>query len=79
LRWPTASFVVGSALAGAPTGTDGTDQLWAAMITPYNGGAPFLMKEPKLPLGYTWNWNGLKLLVGYTGGDATATADAPTW
>lgn len=62
-----------------PAGTDGTDQLWAAMITPYNGGAPFLMKEPKLPLGYTWNWNGLKLLVGYTGGDATAAADAPTW
>jgi hypothetical protein len=37
------------------------------------------MKEPKLPLGYTWNWNGLKLLVGYTGGDAAAVADAPTW
>ena len=61
------------------SGADGTDQLWTAMTTPENGNAPFLMKEPKLPTGYNWNWNGNKLTVAYEGADTTATADAPTW
>ncbi len=60
-------------------GADGTDQLWVAMTTPVNGTTPFLMKEPLLPMGYTWDWNGLKLTVGYTGQDRDATANAGTW
>ena len=62
-----------------PAGADGTDQLWEAMLTANNGGSPFLMKEPKLPVGYSWNWNGYKLTVGYQGTDSNALADAPTW
>jgi len=62
-----------------PAGADGTDQLWAAMITADNGGSPFLMKEPKLPIGYNWNWNGIKLTVGYDGRDREAMTDAPNW
>ncbi|MEY3026097.1 MAG: Type secretion system protein precursor [Planctomycetota bacterium] len=61
-----------------PTGSDGTDQLWVAMTTPVNG-VPFLMKQPMLPIGYSWNWNGNKLTVGYEGRDRVAMADAPTW
>ena len=61
------------------SGTDGTDQLWVAMTTADNGGSPFLMKEPKLPIGYNWNWNGIKLTVGYDGGDREASSEAPNW
>ena len=61
------------------SGTDGTEQLWPAMTTPYNGNTPFLMKEPRLPGGYNWNWNGIKLTLGYEGGDRVATEEAPTW
>jgi len=60
-------------------GDDGTDQLWEAMTTANNGGSPFLMKEPKLPVGYNWNWNGIKLTVGYDGRDRETAADAPNW
>lgn len=61
------------------SGTDGTDYLWPAMTTSFNGSTPFLMKEPKLPVGYSWSWNGNKLTVGYQGVDENALADAPTW
>jgi general secretion pathway protein G len=60
-------------------GSDGTAELWPAMTTSFNGSTPFLMKEPKLPVGYMWNWNGLKLTVDYRGNDADALAEAPTW
>ena len=68
-----------SGMIPPPAGTDGTDQLWPAMTAAENGNAPFLMKEPKLPVGYSWNWNGYKLTVGYQGTDSNALADAPTW
>ena len=61
------------------TGNDGTQELWPAMTTSVNGSVPFLMKEPKLPVGYSWNWNGYKLTIGYTGVDSQALAEAPTW
>jgi len=61
------------------SGSDGTDYLRPAMTTSFNGSTPFLMKEPKLPVGYMWNWNGLKLTVDYRGNDADALAEAPTW
>ena len=61
------------------SGADGTAELWPAMTSSVNGSVPFLMKEPRLPLGYTWNWNGYKLTVGYQGIDTNALADAPTW
>ncbi len=61
------------------SGADGTAQLWPAMTTPYSGNTPFLMKEPRLPGGYNWNWNGVKLTVGYDGGDRVALEEAPTW
>jgi general secretion pathway protein G len=60
-------------------GADGTDLLFAAMIAPDDGQQPLLAAEPRLPMGYTWNWDGTLLTVAYVGPDETIVAEAPTW
>ncbi len=60
-------------------GTEGTDLLFAAMIAPDDGQQPLLSAEPKLPMGYTWSWDGSLLTVAYDGPDDLLIAEAPTW
>ncbi len=60
-------------------GAEGTDLLFAAMIAPDDGQQPLLSAEPKLPMGYTWNWDGSLLTVTYDGPDDLLIAEAPTW
>jgi len=60
-------------------GTEGTDLLFTAMIAPDNGHQPLLSTEPKLPMGYTWNWDGSLLTIAYDGPDDLLIAEAPTW
>ncbi|MFM7260530.1 MAG: type II secretion system protein [bacterium] len=61
------------------SGTDGTDLLFSAMTAPDDGQQPLLSANPKLPLGYTWNWDGSMLTVLYDGPDQLLVAEAPTW
>ena len=61
------------------SGTDGTERLFAAMTVPDDGQQPLLSTTPKLPMGYSWNWNGALLTIDYTGPDETIVAEAPTW
>ncbi len=63
----------------AATGGDGTDDLWAAMTIPDAGQQPLLQREPTLPNGYTWLYDGSKIFVVYAGPDTLLVAEAPTW
>ena len=61
------------------SGPEGTDELFVAMTSADGSWAPLLQREPILPMGFTWYWDGSKLTLDYQGTDATVVADAPTW
>lgn len=68
----------GGVLPGV-SGTDGAEELWQALTTPLDGQQPLLPRMPTLPLGYSWNWDGLTLTVAYEGEYAAAVDGAPDW
>lgn len=68
----------GGVLPGV-SGSDGTDELWDALTSPLDGQQPLLPRTPVLPLGYSWNWDGVILTVAYEGGYAAAAEGAPDW
>jgi type II secretion system protein G len=61
------------------SGADGTDALWEAMTSPDAGQQPLLQRDPTLPKGYSWNWDGSRLTILYAGVDTDLIAEAPTW
>ena len=72
------------ARTGKPTdpiasGADGTDALWEAMTSPDAGQQPLLQRDPTLPKGYSWNWDGSRLTILYAGVDTDLIAEAPSW
>jgi prepilin-type N-terminal cleavage/methylation domain-containing protein len=60
-------------------GTDGTDELFLALTSPIGAAPALLQKAPTLPLGFTWDWDGARLSVSYTGADAELVAAAAGW
>jgi hypothetical protein len=60
-------------------GTDGTDELFLALTSPIGATPALLQKNPTLPLGFTWGWDGARLSVSYAGADAELVAAAASW